>query len=95
VFHRILNHLACTSTITVSGFIPILRGTMSQARKKTSSTRARTSDAERLLERASKQPGVADLLKLYEQHAKTIQQGEAYLQPRNRFVIFSTSDATA
>jgi len=63
--------------------------------KKTPAPHPRLSDAERLLKVATKQPGVADLLMLYEQYSKTMQRAGAYVQPRTRVVIFSTGDTTA
>lgn len=68
---------------------------MSRAEKKRSATRPRLSETAHLLERATKQPGVADLLTLYEQYSKTVRSADPYLQSRSRFMIFSTSDATA
>lgn len=78
-----------------TGRVPILSDTMSRRPKKIVTSSAGLSEAAKLLERATKQPGVADLLLLYQQHAETVRQAEAYLQPRDRRLIFSTSDATA
>ena len=54
---------------------------------------ARATDAAKLLETAVQQPGVAELFRLYEKHAETVRQADAYLKPRA--IIFATSDATA
>jgi len=64
-------------------------------RKGSRSAKERSSEAAKLLQRATRQPGVADLLKLYERHAETVRKADVYLQSRTKLVIYSTSDATA
>jgi len=73
---------------------PILSVIMAKTRMRRSS-KVRGESAARLLERAHRQPGVADLFKLYQRHAETLRKAEAYVQPRSRLVVYATSDATA
>jgi hypothetical protein len=52
-------------------------------------------NAQELLDRARKEPGVADLIKLYRQHAETVRSAEPYVRQPSRLTIFSTGSATA
>lgn len=68
---------------------------MSKTPKGSNPAKDKSAEAAKLLERAIQQPGVADLLKLCQSHAETVRKADGYLHSRTKFVIYSTSDATA
>lgn len=67
---------------------------MNNASKTSKIAKAAGLEAADLLKRATQQPGVADLLRLYEQHAERVRQSAVYLQQRDVLLTFTTSDAT-
>ncbi len=78
----------------MKAYIPPTMSSSKQRRVKNNSEH-RVRDASEMANAIAEHPGVADLLKLYEQHAQMVQRANAYLTPRNRIIIFASSDTTA
>lgn len=58
-------------------------------------TAGRAEDASTLLESAESIPGVAELLDLYAQHARMVNEARKFTDDRSTVVTITSSDATA